>query len=305
MKNIIKKNVLLKAAELNREYRNSLFQTLYQLRGEKSKIYFADLISNINRVLHGNENYIINHTKLSPVRINYPLLEKSKHDVAYWYKQQLLFMTEHQSTFCQNIILRFLLYLARAYEKWINEKKFAQYLYKGKFPESPPVPNFMVLYNGNKDIDFAKSYNLSSLFGEDFKAMQTIGDIEMSVKYIDIRYDSVKDNFAKCESLYQYSKFTAMYEQRIPLTEIIKEFPKNSCLGEILKEEGVLAMLAAEFNQRDLDNALMEASKAEGKAEGKVEGIMKVAKNLLIMNIPLEHIMQATGLTREQLEALS
>ncbi len=44
--------------------------------------------------------------------------------------------------------------------------------------------------------------------------------------------------------------------------------------------------------------------KAEGRAEGRAEGMLEVAKNLLSMEIPILQIMQATGLTQEQIKGL-
>ena len=44
--------------------------------------------------------------------------------------------------------------------------------------------------------------------------------------------------------------------------------------------------------------------KAEGRVEGRVEGMLEVAKNLLSMDIPILQIMQATGLTQEQIKGL-
>lgn len=44
--------------------------------------------------------------------------------------------------------------------------------------------------------------------------------------------------------------------------------------------------------------------KAEGRAEGRAEGMLEVAKNLLSMDIPILQIMQATGLTQEQIKGL-
>ena len=43
---------------------------------------------------------------------------------------------------------------------------------------------------------------------------------------------------------------------------------------------------------------------AEGKAEGRAEGMLEVAKNLLSMDIPILQIIQATGLTQEQIKGL-
>ena len=43
---------------------------------------------------------------------------------------------------------------------------------------------------------------------------------------------------------------------------------------------------------------------AEGRAEGIAEGILTVAKNLKAQNIPLQTIMESTGLTKEQIDSL-
>ena len=42
----------------------------------------------------------------------------------------------------------------------------------------------------------------------------------------------------------------------------------------------------------------------KGRAEGRAEGMLDVAKNLLSMHLPIIQIMQATGLTQEQIKRL-
>ena len=44
--------------------------------------------------------------------------------------------------------------------------------------------------------------------------------------------------------------------------------------------------------------------RAEGIAEGKIEGLIKTAKKLKEMNMPLEQIKIVTGLTKEQIEKI-
>ena len=44
--------------------------------------------------------------------------------------------------------------------------------------------------------------------------------------------------------------------------------------------------------------------KLEGRLEGKLEGKMEVARSLLKMSMPRETIMQATGLTEEELNRI-
>jgi len=49
---------------------------------------------------------------------------------------------------------------------------------------------------------------------------------------------------------------------------------------------------------------LAEQLKQEGRLEGEREGILKIALSLLKMKMPRETIMQATGLTEEELKRI-
>lgn len=42
----------------------------------------------------------------------------------------------------------------------------------------------------------------------------------------------------------------------------------------------------------------------QGRAEGRAEGKLEIAKNLLAMGIPMDKVVQALGLTEEQISAL-
>ncbi|MDT0176257.1 hypothetical protein Q9R34_09400 [Enterobacter sp. BRE11] len=49
---------------------------------------------------------------------------------------------------------------------------------------------------------------------------------------------------------------------------------------------------------------LRQEGRKAGELEGKLEGKMEVARSLLKMNMPRETIMQATGLTEEELNRI-
>ena len=42
----------------------------------------------------------------------------------------------------------------------------------------------------------------------------------------------------------------------------------------------------------------------QGRAEGRAEGKLEIAKNLLAMGIPMDKVVQASGLAEEQISAL-
>ena len=54
---------------------------------------------------------------------------------------------------------------------------------------------------------------------------------------------------------------------------------------------------------RGLKN-VTDTAKDEGRIEGRIEGINKVAKNLKALGLPIEQIMQATGLLRAEIKNL-
>ena len=58
-----------------------------------------------------------------------------------------------------------------------------------------------------------------------------------------------------------------------------------------------------ETARKELEEATKKAL-TEGRAKGRAEGMLEVAKNLLSMDIPILQIMQATGLTQEQINRL-
>ena len=66
---------------------------------------------------------------------------------------------------------------------------------------------------------------------------------------------------------------------------------------------------------RDLKNSLdtalrqghakgLEEGRAEGLAEGRTEGMIEMAKNLKSLGVDVKTIMQASGLTEDQIEQL-
>ena len=67
-----------------------------------------------------------------------------------------------------------------------------------------------------------------------------------------------------------------------------------------------------EIQQKDTLMTIAEQLKQEGRLEGKLEGklegeregILKIALSLLKMKMPRETIMQATGLTEEELNRI-
>ena len=104
--------------------------------------------------------------------------------------------------------------------------------------------------------------------------------------------------------------------KEIPFLDKYPVFRKLAAIGDLQKltpeerdyyEEDVKIMRDLYATDKwEKEKRRMEREKAltEGRAEGRAEGMLEVAKNLLSMHLPIMQIMQATGLTQEQINRL-
>ena len=79
----------------------------------------------------------------------------------------------------------------------------------------------------------------------------------------------------------------------------------RNCI-DFAREEGIAEGHASGFAEGIAEGEArgLAAGEAKGRAEGKSEGIVTVAKSMKAMNLPMETIMQATGLSQKEVEEL-
>ena len=103
-----------------------------------------------------------------------------------------------------------------------------------------------------------------------------------------------------------------MFEQ-MPFSEKYPVFRKLAEIGDLRKlyreelelyDEDIKNMRDIYATRKFDEKRGMEKGMAKGRAEGKVEGKAEVARNLLAMGMSWSQIMQATGLTEDQLKQL-
>ena len=101
--------------------------------------------------------------------------------------------------------------------------------------------------------------------------------------------------------------------EHMPFSEKYPVFRKLAEIGDLRKLSREELELYDEDikNMRDIyatrkfdEKRGMEKGMAKGRAEGKAEGKAEVARNLLAMGMSWSQIMQATGLTEDQLKQL-
>ena len=103
-----------------------------------------------------------------------------------------------------------------------------------------------------------------------------------------------------------------MFEQ-MPFSEKYPVFRKLAEIGDLRKlsreelelyDEDIKNMRDINATRKFDEKRGMENGMAKGRAEGKAEGKAEVARNLLALGMSWTQIIQATGLTEDQLKQL-
>ena len=274
--------------ELNREFKNGIFTLLFNDKARLLELYNA---------LNGT-----NYSDTSDIEINTlqdALFRGRINDMSFLFRGKQVVLFEHQSTINLNMALRFLLYIARLYEKMIDKKR----IYSRK-KMSIPRPVFIVLYNGKENLPPKEVLKLSDLF----EKIEGIGSIalELEVTVYNINKGQNPEIEARSEALRGYNELVAKARENeatgLGRPEAVKQAVRycldNGILYNFLNENSteVENMLLTEWNWDDA----LQVEREEGREEGTWE-IARKAKN---EGISLDTIRTITGLSPDEIERL-
>jgi hypothetical protein len=219
-------------------------------------------------------------------------------------------MIEHQSTPCENMPIRLLIYIARVFEKLFNiDRKLKQAIYRTKLLKIPK-PEFYVLYNGKGEFPERKDLRLSDAFREADAPEWLGGFLELTVPVYNINKGFNEELVKKSETLSDYVFFIASarqysdagYELEKAIKQAIKDCVEKDILVEFLQSHGseVINMLTAEFKMEEA----VEVWKEEGREEGREEEKRKTARSMLADAMSPDLIAKFTGLSIKEIETL-
>ena len=129
--------------------------------------------------------------------------------------------------------------------------------------------------------------------------------IYLQLPYFDKQADDCNNDFERW--IYVLKNMEAL--NRMPFAAKDSVFAKIAQIADIsaLSKEERMKYDEGIRKYRDticvMDYAV-EKGRAEGRAEGEKQGCYKVARNLLAMGLPVDAVMQATGLSKEDLKQL-
>lgn len=269
-------------AKENREYKSSMFVDLFS-EDEQAE---ANSIA-IYNALH--DEPLPEGTIVEKIKVDGVLYKNFKNDISMGIGGKVLVFGEHQSTINENMPLRSLMYIGRAYEKIVPVRD----RYKRK-RVTLPKPEFYTFYNGEEDWAKEKVLKLSD-------AYRLSGDesmLDLEVRVININPEKNHEVLNKCPVLKEYGQFVSLVRQYEKtgdpeaIKHAVEECIRKGILAEYLRKKGseVVNMLIAEYDY-DMDIEVqreeafedgLERGLKRGLERGLKEGLEREKKKLIL-----------------------
>lgn len=238
-----KNNQEKEKTETKRNIKDSVFTTLFADPDYTLRMY---------KEMHP-EDTEIQKSDINIVTLKNVFVKDHFNDLGFMIKQKLIVLVEAQSTFSVKIALRFFIYLADSYERFIRDHDLNVYSSSKSFGidifgekvKYLPAPELYVIYTGKEDvpdeIDFADLYESEiKSVSIKIKVIKSSGTDTITGQYIRfcviadeerIRYG--EDHKAAVQSVIQRCKQEHILEEFIR----IHEAEVRRMLGEIFSEE--------------------------------------------------------------------
>jgi hypothetical protein len=245
---------------MNTTYKDSVFTLLFSEPNKLRRLYNA--VSNSS---YGDETEIAINTLKNALYMN------RINDISFIIDGKLIVLVEYQSTINENMPLRLLLYIARIYEKIIENKA----LYRRSLV-TIPRPQFIVLYCGADPYPDRQTLRLSDAFAKvpGFDGVE----LELTVNVYNINYGHNPEILAKDTDLSEYAYFVEQvreYNKTFTLEEAVQKAIESCIRQGILSDfltknaSEVVNMLFTEWNMEDAIAVAREEGEARGEARGR------------------------------------
>jgi predicted transposase/invertase (TIGR01784 family) len=264
--------------------------------------FFTKLFSEPKKILSlynalSENNYPLD-TPIEITTLNNVFFKGRYNDVSFIIDGKLVVLVEHQSSINPNMPIRMMIYLSRIYDGLVKNMD----VYSTK-PLQIPRPEFIVLYNGPKDYPIEKTLKLSDLFFDLPEKHRLNGDLELTVRVLNINKGQNTTIVKKSVELDGYiivvdeirkNKQSGMSNEEA-VTKAIKDCVNQKILTDFLEKYGseVINMLNDEFKLDEYG----EIQRSDGKLEGKLEDAMAMLQD----GVEPEKIAKYTKLPLDQI----
>lgn len=262
--------------------KDSVFTNLF-----KDKKYLFQLY----KALHP-EDTNATEEQLTYVTIENILINGLYNDLGFMVGNRLVILTEAQSTWSVNIIIRVLLYLAQTYHDYLAQTK--QPLYTSKQVQIPE-PELYVIYTGERKERLAEISLSKEFFGGKECA------VDVKVKMI---YDgTVSEETGEGDIINQYVIFTKVCNEQVKLygrtkkaiLETIRICKDRNVLREYLesREKEVVDIMMVLYDEEEAMRTYVESERYD-------ERIETAARMIADGDLPVDKIAKYSGLALEK-----
>ena len=273
---------------VNDEYKDRVFKYLFG--NPANREWTLALYNAVNGSSYENAEEIEYNTIEDAVYLG------MRNDVSFIIVNEL-HLWEHQSTYNPNMPMRFLLYAAKLYEKYIAGSDYYPY---SSVLQPAPRPKCVCFYNGTGNQPERKILRLSEAFGGE-------GDIEVLVTMLNINYGKNSELMAACEPLSEYAWLVeairgnqkVMKNLEAAIDAAIEEMPDEFVIKRFLlqNQAEVKGMFLTEYDQ--------EKVLSQERQEGINEDRRRVATDMLMEKLPLPLIAKISKLSEDAIRALA
>ena len=262
--------------------KDSVFTNLF-----KEKKYLFQLY----KALHPEDTNAAEE-QLTYVTIENILINGLYNDLGFMVGNRLIILTEAQSTWSVNIIIRVLLYLAQTYHDYLAQTK--QPLYTSKQVQIPE-PELYVIYTGERQERPAEIL----LSKEFFDGKECAVDVKVKMIYD----GTVSEETGEGDIINQYVIFTKVCNEQVKLygrtkkaiLETIRICKDRNVLKEYLesREKEVVDIMMVLYDQE-------EAIQMYGESERYDEKVETAARMIADGDLPVDKIAKYSGLALEK-----
>ena len=250
-----------KTFQVNREHKDRLFRLIFGT--EENKQNLLCLYNALNNS-HYQDVDGFEFTTLSDV-----IYMGMKNDVSILIQSKMV-LYEHQASYNPNMPLRGFLYIAKLYEKYIEENQLNIY---GKKLIKLPTPEYVVFYNGMEEQAEEAVFRLSDAFMTD----KEIEGYEWSVRILNVNYGKNKEIMEKCKPLQDYAILVDRIRENIAkgcstqdsVDKAVVQCIQENILAEFLRKHRaeVLNVCLTEYDEEKVLQSIREEEREEGRKE--------------------------------------
>lgn len=305
-----------KGTAVQRPHKDTLFRFIFRDKKKLLQLYNA-----LNQSDYQDPDGLQITTLENVVYLSY------KNDISFLV-DMTLYLVEHQGSWNPNMPFRGVLYFARIYRDYVEQKGYDLYGTK-RFPL--PVPRYVVFYNGREDRPERQILKLSDSFpqksnfsGEDSAEEKELPEkpgiylpppaLECQALMLNINYGHNREFMKQCKPLMEYSRFIHCIRENIrngcsptEAADLAVEYClANGILTDVLRahRKEVVGMFLEDYDEELHYRTLRREGYEDGFGDGEKSKIKKLVKKKLDKGKSIEVIAEELEETVESIEEI-